>query len=427
MQSVRHAPARSPVHPADQLAVRTPGPAPTATPATTRAAATPATTPLEGRVLQLQRTAGNAAVSGLFVQRHGGIDLSSHTVTEAEQKDMPATTDAPGLLAEKNTLLEEGVTRRKAAAAAAKAKQPPPEKPDLTDDEKARIKEIDRLLAIRLKGDEQETLTANGIKDTASQWFAKMTSTTFLGSPVIVHELLEKRLKKAEDLVPKPWDGLVASTSTLRAPGASLHSFGLAIDINPGTNPQLVNPGDTHGTLYEPRKQSKAISDVIHRAILLVHATTEADAGFWTRTTGADKKARVKASYDLLEKYSDAVETYFKLDDAANKAKLDGLVTALAGKDKRTADQWIAQIKLDRTQIETGQGKNWSKRTTGFLDMKREVVEALTSDAGAGLTWLGDNTIASGRDIMHFDMRGVGPIKKIVKSVLGQTTSLGGD
>lgn len=59
--------------------------------------------------------------------------------------------------------------------------------------------------------------------------------------------------------------------------------------------------------------------------------------------------------------------------------------------------------------------------------MKREVVEALASDTGGGLTWLGDNTIASGRDIMHFDMRGVGPIKKIVKSHLGETTPLGGD
>jgi hypothetical protein len=414
MQSVRHSPTRSPT--------------PTGTqPDRHVARPTPATTHLEGRILELQRTAGNAAITGLFVQRHGGTDLTSHTVTEAEQKDMPSTTDAPGLLAEKNKLLKEQETRKAAAAAAMKAGQPPPAQVDLSEGEKARITEINRLLAIRLKGDEQETLTANGITDTAAQWFAKMTTTTFLGAAVTVHELLEKRLKDAEKLVPKPWDGLVSSTSTLRAPGASLHSFGLAIDINPGTNPQLVNPDDPHGTLYEPRKQSRAISEVIHRAILLVHATTAKDAAFWTRTTGADKATRVKASYDLLEKYSDALETYFTLDQGANKTKLDGLVTALAGKDKRTADEWVTQIKLDRTQIETGPGKNWYKRTSGFLDMKRVVVEALTSDAGGGLTWLGDNTIASGRDIMHFDMRGVGPIKKIVKSVHGTTTPLGGD
>ena len=378
-------------------------------------------------VLDLQRTAGNAAVSGLLVQRHSGPDLSSHTVTESEQKEMPSTSDAPKLAKEKADLLAEQKSLRDAAAAAAKAKQAPPAKVDLTDAEKARIKEIDRLLAIRQKGDETETLKANGITDTATQWFAKIKNTTFLDAPVTVHELLEKRLKEAEKLVPKPWTGLVSSTSTLRPPGQSLHSFGLAIDINPGTNPQLVNPSDPHGTLYEPRKQSKAISDVIDRAILLVLAKTPKEAGFWTRTTGADKATRVGASYDLLESASDAVETYFKLDGSAKRAELEGYVTALGAKDKRTADQWAAQIRRDRNQIQTGPGKGWSNRTSGFLDMKRSIVEALTSDTGAGLTWLGDNTIASGRDIMHFDMRGAGPIKKIVKSVLGTTTPLGGD
>jgi hypothetical protein len=35
------------------------------------------------------------------------------------------------------------------------------------------------------------------------------------------------------------------------------------------------------------------------------------------------------------------------------------------------------------------------------------------------LTWLGDDTIASGRDIMHFDMRGIGTISQIVDSLKG--------
>ena len=378
-------------------------------------------------LLDLQRSAGNAAVSGLFLQRHTGPDLSSHTVTESEQKEMPSISDAPKLAQEKADLLAEQKSLKDAAKAAAKAKEPPPAKVDLTDAEKARIKEIDRLLAIRQKGDEAETLKANGITDTATQWFAKVKNTTFLDAPVTVHELLEKRLKDAEKLVPKPWTDLVKSTSTLRPPGQSLHSFGLAIDINPGTNPQLVNPGDPHGTLYEPRAQSRAISDVIDRAILLVRAKTPTEAAFWTRTTGADKATRVGASYDLLESASDAVETYFTLADPSKEADLAGYVATLGAKDKRTAKQWVAQIKRDRNQIQTGPGKGWSDRTSGFLDMQKSIVEALTSDTGGGLTWLGDNTIASGRDIMHFDLRGAGPIKKIVKSVLGTTTALGGD
>jgi hypothetical protein len=407
------------------LARRTPARPPERAPA--RATGRGAPSSARDDLLDLQRSAGNAAVSGLFVQRHTGPDLSSHTVTEGEQKEMPTTSDAPKLAKEKADLLAEQKRLKDTAKAAAKAKEPPPVKVDLTDEEKARIKEIDRLLAIRQKGDEAETLKANGITDTATQWFAKVKNTTFLDAPVTVHEQLEKRLKEAEKLVPKPWTGLVSSTSTLRPPGQSLHSFGLAIDINPGTNPQLVNPGDPHGTLYEPRRQSRAISDVIDRAILLVRAKTPTEAAFWTRTTGADKATRVGASYDLLESASDAVETYFKLDGASKRSELDGYVATLGAKDKRTAEQWIAQIRRDRNQIQTGPGKNWSNRTSGFLDMRRSIVEALTSDTGGGLTWLGDNTIASGRDIMHFDLRGAGPIKKIVKSVLGQTTSLGGD
>jgi len=35
---------------------------------------------------------------------------------------------------------------------------------------------------------------------------------------------------------------------------------------------------------------------------------------------------------------------------------------------------------------------------------------------------LGDYTMASGRDIMHFDMRGLGPIRKLYPSKGGEIT-----
>ena len=72
-----------------------------------------------------------------------------------------------------------------------------------------------------------------------------------------------------------------------------------------------------------------------------------------------------------------------------------------------------------------GSGKSWSKPETGFLHLDRRLVQALTSTNGGGLTWLGDDTIGSGRDIMHFDMRGLGPIRRIAKSLEGKTVSLG--
>jgi hypothetical protein len=396
--------------------------------AATALRSTPAATPIVDALLELQRTVGNAAVTELVVQRHGGTDLSSHTVTAAEQAEMPTTAESPALLAENKQLYATRAARRAAAKGAkARGETLPPEQADLTPTELARMEELDRKLKARVKGDEGETLKQNGITDTATQWFAKVTATTFLDSPIMVHELLATRLKNAERLVPKPWDHLVASTSTLREPGQSLHSFGLAIDINPGTNPQLVNPSDPHATLYEGAAQSQAIADVIDRANLLVKGKSKAEAAFWSRPTETDRTRRIDASYDKMKAASDALKEYFTLADSANKATLDGYVANLAGKDKRTAADWIKRIRLDKTQIETGPSKHWSNRKEGFLDIRKDIVQALTSDQGAGLTWLGDNLVASGRDIMHFDMRNVGPITKIVKSALGQTVGLGGD
>jgi hypothetical protein len=78
-----------------------------------------------------------------------------------------------------------------------------------------------------------------------------------------------------------------------------------------------------------------------------------------------------------------------------------------------------------RTLAGHAAAKSWAKPETGFLHIDKRLVKALTDSSGAGLTWLGDDTIASGRDIMHFDTRGVGPIKRIWSSVLGKATGLG--
>jgi hypothetical protein len=98
----------------------------------------------------------------------------------------------------------------------------------------------------------------------------------------------------------------------------------------------------------------------------------------------------------------------------------------LAGKDNRTAAAWVQQIKADRRTLDAQESaKSWNQPTTGFLHLDRRLVSALTSSAGGGLTWLGDDTVGSGRDIMHFDMRGLGPIRRIVKTIDGQAISLG--
>jgi hypothetical protein len=92
----------------------------------------------------------------------------------------------------------------------------------------------------------------------------------------------------------------------------------------------------------------------------------------------------------------------------------------------RTAADWIKTIRADRAALGTLAGnKRWQKPQEGFLNLDKRLVTALTGSTGAGLTWLGDDTVSPGRDIMHFDMRGVGPITKIWSSGTGRDTYLG--
>lgn len=388
-------------------------------------------------VVDLQRDAGNRAVSGLLaptVQRHKGTEpeiAAAHVVSSDEQKDLPAAADLPGLNSEQTTLLGERkpVADRIKAAKAAKSPEDPADKAQLKkiDD---RLVEIKKKFDLRVKGDEAVTLERNGYTAGAAAWFADVHTVTFLDRPVTVHALLAARLKTAEDALaalPKPAGGwTVEGFSTLRPPGASLHSFGLAIDVNPGTNPFLVQP--TGAAVYEPTAWSRSVRDVIERAALLVLGRTPDEEAFFTRPDVKDKDARVAASYDKVSEASGALKRYFTLVEAGRVDELAGLVTALGEKDPkhRTAADWVKTIKADRAVLGTlATNKKWQNPEQGFLNMDKRLVTALTDSKGAGLTWLGDDTVSPGRDIMHFDLRGVGPITKIWSSGLGRDTYLG--
>lgn len=51
----------------------------------------------------------------------------------------------------------------------------------------------------------------------------------------------------------------------------------------------------------------------------------------------------------------------------------------------------------------------------------------MTDSSGAGLTWLGDATTAMGRDIMHFDTRGLDSVhvRRIWNSTQGGSINIG--
>ena len=159
-------------------------------------------------------------------------------------------------------------------------------------------------MVLRKRGDEEETLKANGITTGTAAWFAEVTSTTFLKHDIICHRLLAERLKLAEKALENetpPAAGWFGGAHSLRKVGESLHSFGLAIDIDGGRNPYLVNPSAANARYVEDQARSKAVSDVIGRAQLLVEGKTAAEADFHTRPANADKDARAMASYDKLQ------------------------------------------------------------------------------------------------------------------------------
>ena len=270
--------------------------------------------------------------------------------------------------------------------------------------------------------DEQRTLTNNGL-GTRAAWFRDVKRTTILGLKVEVHTELANRLRTAEaDLVnetPPEGGWSPGGTSTRRPPGEGLHSFGLAIDISPGDNPYLHNPA---AGASESNDSNAEVQAAIERAVLLVQARTASELNWRARPSAADPDARVEASYDKLESVSNAMKTYFTLDQKANRDDLETAVAAASTKDPlhRTADQWVQKIRYDRTYVgKIASHIKWADPSKGVLTIDRRLVRALTRSGGAGLTWLGDDTIAGGRDIMHFDTRHVGPIHSIFSTANG--------
>ena len=166
----------------------------------------------------------------LGVQRDAS---SGHVLGPGDQADVPDASEIAGLKQE----LEEV----KARIAAAKRERRPPEEADVK-----RQPEIERKLELRKIRDDVETLRINNVAGTPADWFAKVKPVTFLGKTVTVHELLAARLKLAEDALKSetPPDGGWVSEehSGLRPAGEGLHAFGLAIDLNPGHNPWVINP-----------------------------------------------------------------------------------------------------------------------------------------------------------------------------------------
>ncbi len=268
-------------------------------------------------LLALQRAAGNAAVArpvgaGLSVQRHSGIQpevAAAHTLSAAEQKDLPTRDETNDLLKEQKDLTEEKRTH--------------PDKARLQEIND-RLKEIDRKLALRKKGDalsdEEETLRRNGYTSGAEAWFADVHTVSFLGRPGHGAHTPRRQAGKGRDCP----QGLTRTRRRV-GQGRAQHSARPRTEsplVRARDRPQsqyqpfLLNPNDANASQYESHTQSQAIAEAIHRAFLLVLGKAETDEAFFERV-GAGNSVRLwgafipsgwaEPSRPTRVKYADAV------------------------------------------------------------------------------------------------------------------------
>ena len=238
---------------------------------------------------------------------------------------------------------------------------------------------------------------------TVAQWFGAVQKGTFLGLSLHAHRSLADRLTRAEAaLVADPTVNpgksapkelgttlkMHASTSDLRQPAKavggntlSMHTFGLAVDLNYKGNPFIGNAGPL-------------APEVIRRATSLVTGTA---------TNVVTDLGDPKAAYATLKASSEALKTYLSYREPANLPALTVAVTGHAPARGEPTDVagWLARIEKDHTDLGAGGDfENHKSPEEGFIDLDEAIVLALT---GAGLTWGG--TYSGTKDIMHFDLR----------------------
>ena len=263
------------------------------------------------------------------------------------------------------------------------------------------------------KGDPEKAVEA---------WFAELVpDATFMGVPIRaskgsaapgVHRRLHEALRRAEQMLIAKGMKMAGETdrddddesaegddvdtelaaftvrdiSGLRPPqpatgknaGVSRHCYGLAVDINPSTNPFVRYSG----------------------ARIIERATTLISGKKYTLDAKKKKGQTTEDAYDELRRGSDDLEKYYALGEKGPEAIKRQLEKNPAAAALGDAAWWVEQIKLDRTNKK--RTSNWvgSKPTQGYMDLPKAFVTALVD---AGLTWGG--SYGGGKDLMHFDLK----------------------
>ena len=259
-------------------------------------------------------------------------------------------------------------------------------------------------------------------------WFGEIiTDATFLGVQIRasqkgkvhgVHRSLFDVLQRAErnllgshpghtakelgrDLGVRSIGGLRPPSKATGGEAPSLHCFGLAIDINPGTNPFIgYKKADKKSPRYKELLTNRS-PRIIERAMRLLRGESfNVEIPLPTTSVGA--------AWDLHHLASETLAEYLRLaDDPGGEALRNLVARAQSRGDTESLSWWQNRIATDRKYI-----PNWdfpshpNPQQLGYMDLRRELVVALV---GAGLRWGGQYDRA--KDIMHFELAN-GPIRK---------------
>jgi subtilisin family serine protease len=209
----------------------------------------------------------------------------------------------------------------------------------------------------------------HGIADAAAYLDQNIIESTFFGRRFPTHRLTAQALAAAEHTlrgagvtpeIHSIWS-VVSRPIRGRSNLLSQHALGLAVDINPATNP-LLRARDNH--------------DVIQ----VIAAVTGTDLGT-TQPAG------------VLRQASAAFRAGYNDDWLA--ARQRDLIAAQQGGDSEQARRLQALLAAaQRHDIELRR-----LARTGFFDLDQRLIDALT---GAGMTWGG--SWASSKDFMHFEL-----------------------
>ncbi len=182
----------------------------------------------------------------------------------------------------------------------------------------------------------------------------------------------------------------------------SMHTLGLASDINYLLTPWITNPDNASGT--------RDFIAVMRRASWLVSGSTAKTDAAYLHGLGSGGRS-TGVVYDELKGRSDALKTYLAF--ATNPTALAAAVAARTGTapsgSPSTAAGWSRQVAADLRTLQQRGGNFGSHRDPrqGYLGLHRDLVIALRDVACMAWGAIDFGPKYSG-DVMHFDVRRTG-------------------